>query len=191
MTAASTSPLGCPRCGRPLDHASVRTGVQECVLCRGVFEATRFEPPPADTAVPRLAEAGPDGAQACAVHAANAAVANCDRCGVFACALCRIDVDGRVLCPACFERLAEAGELPGLVRGYRDHYRAQALLVVVGILVIFAGVVTGPASLYFGARAWAAARGRTGRRLWIAILFLVAVAETAGSVAIFVNMASA
>jgi hypothetical protein len=106
--------------------------------------------------------------------------------------LCRIEIDDRVLCPACFERLAEAGELPDLVRGYRDYGRAQFLLLVLGALILFVGVVTGPASIYCGARALdrKRARGETAGRAWVWVLLVLGVAETAGSVALYAAMLS-
>lgn len=143
----------CPRCGRPLEHAAIVSGIQTCRLCRGRFQAIRFDPPALDASVPRVAEAGPEAAHPCPAHPGNAASVHCSRCGVFACALCRIDTDGLVLCPACFERLADAGELPSLVASYRDHGRAQALLVLLGLLFFFLAPVTGPASIYYGSRA--------------------------------------
>jgi len=187
VIAAGTA---CPRCGRPLDHAELVSGNRSCALCGGSFLATRFDPPVPDTSVPRLAEAGPGEAQACPAHSGNLAVANCDRCGVFACALCRIEVEGRCLCPGCFERLAASGELPSLVRGYRDHARSQSTLFLLGLLVIFVGVVAGPASIYYGVLALRGkkARADTSGRAMVWLLFVLAAIETAASVALYVAM---
>lgn len=189
MTAPA---VACPRCGRPLDHAGLVSGTQSCPLCRGRFEAVRFDPPPPDTSVPRLAEAGPEGAQACPVHPGNAVVGTCGRCGVFTCALCRVEAEGRVLCPACFERLADAGELPSLVTTYRDYGRAQYIVALLGLLFFFLGPVTGPASIYFGTKALAQARasGDAGTRLGVYALFALGALETIGGVAFYVWVAT-
>jgi hypothetical protein len=96
-----------------------------------------------------MAEAGPEGANPCGHHPGNVAADHCTRCGVFMCALCCIEIDGRVLCPACFERLADAGELPSLFSHYRDYGQVQLFLVIVGLLV-FTGPIAGPASIYYG-----------------------------------------
>lgn len=53
---------------------------------------------------------------ACAKHERNAAVASCQRCGGFVCALCRIFTDRFVLCPGCFERGYAAGALGRTLR---------------------------------------------------------------------------
>jgi hypothetical protein len=185
-----TSPpqVACPRCGRPVDHARLVSGRQTCPLCRGRFEAVRFNPAAPDTSVPRVAEAGPDGAHACPVHAGNAATGNCGRCGVFTCALCRIEVEGRVLCPACFERLQDAGELRSLVSSYRDYGRAQYIMVILGLLFFFLGIVTGPASAYYGKKALGQMRAahEVDGRWRVFALFALGAVEAVGGAAFFV-----
>lgn len=98
----------------------------------------------------RLAEAGPGGAHACANHAGNLAATHCARCGIFMCALCRIEADGQTLCPACFERLSDEGALRSAIATYRDYGRMSAMLAALGLLFIFVGPVAGPASIYYG-----------------------------------------
>jgi hypothetical protein len=187
-----TGPAGvaCPRCGRPLEHAGIMSGTQVCPLCGGSFEAVRFNPPAPDASVPRVAEAGPEGAHACPLHAGNAAVGNCARCGVFTCAVCRIEVEGRILCPACFERLADAGELPSLVSSYRDYGRAQYLIALLGLPFFFLGLVTGPASVYYGTKALAQMReaGEPGGRARVWALFALGATETLGCAALLVSI---
>src|SRR5205807_304768 len=56
----------------------------------------------------------------CARHARNSAVAACERCGAFMCALCRIESDGKVLCAGCFDRLRAAGELESARVSFRS-----------------------------------------------------------------------
>ncbi len=178
----------CPRCGRGLDHSGIVSGPQTCPLCRGHFEAIRFDPPVPDASVARLSEAGPEAAHPCPAHPGNAASLHCSRCGVFACALCRIDTDELVLCPACFERLANAGELPSLVTGYRDHGRAQLLLVLLGLLFFFFAPVTGPASIYFGRKALEQrlAMQVELRRAAVVALSVIGAVQAIGAIALFV-----
>lgn len=182
----------CPRCGRPLDHAGIVSGVQTCRLCQGRFEAIRFDPPAPDASVARLSEGGPEAAQPCPAHPGNAASVHCSRCGVFACALCRVETDGLVLCPACFERLADAGELPSLVASYRDHGRAQALLVVLGLLFFVVGPVTGPASIYHGSKALQQRRAMQAelRRGSVYALYAVASVQALAGITFFVWLAT-
>lgn len=149
---AETAPA-CPHCGAPLLVELMAAGEQRCVACTRRFEAVPFSPPIVRVVVKSVAEAGPDGAVACAQHPANAAVANCSRCGVFMCGLCRVHIDGRELCPACFDRLAAEGALPS-ARSHVRNYRGLAVLMgLVGCWMYFLGLLTGPATIYFAIQA--------------------------------------
>ena len=175
----------CPRCDSEIDPGAFVANPVSCPVCLREFEAIRFEPPALEVSIPRVAEAGPDGANPCGHHPANVASEHCSRCGVFMCALCRVDSDGRVLCPPCFERLADAGDLPSLVSHYRDYGHIQAYLVLLGLLVIFVGPVAGPASIYYGMKALAQkeAMGDPGGRVGTWVLFVLGAAAAVGGLA--------
>ena len=166
----------CPRCGRVrLDPAAMTAGPQTCPSCGQRFEAMPFDPsPPAPPEPVRsVAEAGPEGAVPCALHAGNAAEGSCSRCGVLMCALCRTDADGLALCPGCFERLRAAGELPSFLTRY-PNYRGRALLLGwVGCLLYFAGILTGPVVLFYAAKAFGQRRARGEREGLPGILLAV------------------
>jgi len=150
--AQRLSGIACPHCDRRLDHARIEPGALLCPYCRRTFEAVRFDPVPLDTNVPRLTDFGREGANPCGSHRGNAAEVACTRCGGFICALCRIDVDRRILCPSCFDRMKGGGELPATLAVYRDYGRMAffaSLLTFVPVL----GLVTGPAGLYWVWRA--------------------------------------
>src|SRR5262249_54209757 len=126
---------------------------QSCTSCSGPFEATPLAPPERRVVVSALAEAGPAGSVACAQHAGNAAIAHCSRCGVFICALCRVQIDGQELCPPCFDRLAAEGALPS-VRSRVRNYRGLALMTGLGgCWLYFLGFLTGPVTLYLALQA--------------------------------------
>ena len=168
----------CPRCGHDIDRGAIVARFVSCPVCLRDFEGVVFDPPPPQASVARLAEAGPESANPCGHHPGNVASDHCSRCGVFMCALCRIDSDGRILCPACFERMAEAGELPTLVAHSRSYFVVQLYLVILGFLVIFLGPVTGPASVYYGLKGLEqrrAAGDSRGQVLGMALFFLAAV----------------
>lgn len=138
----------CPRCGAEVDVSRLVGGEQVCPRCRRPYLAAPFTPPaPRRTPVASLAEAGPGGAVPCGLHAGNAAVASCVRCGVFMCALCRIEADGQELCPACFDRLSAEGVLSLSRTRIRD-YRGLSLALGFLGLFCFAGILTGPLTLY-------------------------------------------
>jgi hypothetical protein len=180
----------CPFCAVTLDVRVLVSGRQTCPGCRRGFEAVRFDPPAPDLGIKRLAEAGPEGGQACANHAGNLAPGHCTRCGIFICGLCRIEADAQVLCPACFERLVDEGALPSAVIHYRDYGRMAIVLAVLGLLVIFVGPVAGPGAIYYGVRALRqgeAMRSQESRAgIWAAMVLGGLV--TLGGVAVIVSM---
>ena len=139
----------CPLCRRPLPYEEMSPGTQVCPHCRGFFEAVSFSPPETNIVVPRLGEAGPEGATSCVHHARNAAVATCDRCGSFICELCRVEVDGKGFCPGCFERLSSEGALESIVTRFPGHDAAAAWCAMLGL--VFAPIF-GPPAIYFGVR---------------------------------------
>lgn len=143
----------CPRCALPLDLAQLLSGRQWCPSCAQAFEAVRFEAPPRESRILGAAAIGTGAAFACPAHKGNAAVASCERCGVFLCALCRIDLDGQPLCPACFERVAASGELAVVQSRLRDFEALGYLLALGGVLCGCVGVVTGPAAMFCALKA--------------------------------------
>jgi hypothetical protein len=192
---ASRSDFGgpcCPRCRRDLDPERVLSGPLSCPHCGRAFEATRFDPPPPRVEVRAVEEAGPGAAASCPAHRGNVAAANCSRCGVFMCDLCRIDADGMVLCPACFDRLSAEGALPSARTTFRDFGRMGATLLLVGLVFsVFAAPFT-LGAVYAGARELRQ-RKTLGEgsavRAWVVIA--LGVLGTLGSAAFWVAVARA
>ena len=72
-------------CNAFLDPGTLRSGVLQCPWCRKTFEATVFQPREVQHAAVQVVTETPDGvAAACANHVRNAAVTNCQRCGLCA-----------------------------------------------------------------------------------------------------------
>ena len=142
----------------------------------------RFDPPERDSRAVSVAEGGPGGSTACAQHRGNAAVANCERCGVFMCALCRIDSDGLALCPGCFDRLSAEGQLPSARVSYRDYGRMSGTLAVLGIVLSFVAIVAGPAAVYYGIKGLRQKRemGETEGRVGVWLAIVLGALEGAG-----------
>jgi hypothetical protein len=152
-TAPETAQVRCPRCRKPIEVAPITTSPAAiCPSCGGEFEAVRFTAPVRATAVAQVAEARLDAAQPCATHPGNAAVTNCQRCGSFICALCRIDVDNRTLCPGCFERLSSEGSLESTRTTFRDYPGLAGVTATLGCLGVLA-IVLGPLAIYYGVKA--------------------------------------
>jgi hypothetical protein len=108
------------------------------------------------------------------------------------CGLCRIESDGLVLCPGCFDRLSAEGTLPSARISYRDYGRMAGSLAVLGLVLWFVGIVAGPAAVYYGIKGLRQKRemgedeGRVG--IWAAIV--LGGLETAGWTALFVVILS-
>ena len=180
----------CPRCRRDLDAASVPSGLQSCPHCGGSFEATRFDPPEPRVTVRTVEEAGPGAAASCAAHRGNVASSNCGRCGVFMCDLCRIDVDERVLCPACFERLSAEGTLRSVRTTFRDYGRMGAQFLLLALVFTFVGAPFALGAVYAGVKGLGQ-RKRLGEgsavSAWVSIV--LGLLAAAGCVAFWVVVA--
>jgi hypothetical protein len=169
----------CPYCGAELrlegpegmtGMTGMTAGAQLCFSCAASFEATPFSPPSPYLPPLALAAAGPAGGTPCAVHTANAAVGTCERCGLFVCALCRTEIDGQKICPACFDRLAAEGTLPALRTSFVDLPGLALLSGLGGMLFFFLGIVLGPITLFLAARAVRQKQRGEGSGGWIGIV---------------------
>ena len=150
---ASPVLIRCPRCRREIDVALIpSSSAAECPLCHRRFEAVRFDAPLRTATMARTIDGSLEAAQPCANHARNAAVANCERCGSFICALCRIDVDSRTLCPACFERLTTEGTLESTRTTFRDFSGLASVTATAGCLLWVFSMLLGPLAIYYGVR---------------------------------------
>jgi uncharacterized paraquat-inducible protein A len=146
----------CPRCGGTLISHWIRSGAVDCPYCGRAFEATAFNPPQRkQVATAEVISVGPEGANACANHARNAAIASCQRCGLFICGLCDMNVGTGSYCPACFERVRTEGTLHAAARRYRDFATMARSFAIAGIFFSFMllGLPLGAAATYYGLKA--------------------------------------
>ncbi len=159
----------CPHCGVPISRRDRTLGGESCLACHRPFEAVFFDPPPIPSHILRLQEAGPEGGHPCAAHGENLAVTHCSRCGVFMCSLCRIEIEDMELCPACYQRLRQAGELVPLRLESTDFGRYALILGILAIFPLtFFGFALGPAAIYFaskGLKQSAELRRTSGRKM--------------------------
>lgn len=146
------SPVPCPACSREVEVT--------------VFPVALQPPKPA---LPERVETGEEAS--CYNHASNRALAACDACGRFLCALCDIDTARGHICPACFERQ----ETPALHE--RVNYDSVALaLVTLPMLLCWLPVITTPAALFFALKFWNAPSPvfpRSRWRLWVTVLIAI------------------
>jgi len=178
----------CPYCGAPLALDGRVAGPQLCFDCAGSFEATPFAPPAAALPPLSLAAAGPAGGTPCAVHAGNAAIGNCERCGLFVCALCRTDVLGQSLCAACFDRLAAALELPALRTTFVDLRGLALASGILGLLFLVFGLLIGPFTLILAGFAVRQQRRGEAAGGWLGILLAIGLGIAQLGFGLFIAM---
>lgn len=117
----------------------------------------------------------------CFYHPQSRAAVPCEECGRFLCSLCDLEVEGRHLCPTCFQTGVNTRKLK-TVDTKRTMYDSIALTLATAPLLLFwPMVISAPAALFVVVRRWRAPGSivpRTRIRFYLAALF--ALAEIAG-----------
>jgi hypothetical protein len=124
----------------------------------------------------------------CFYHPQSRAAKVCEECGRFLCALCDLEVEGRHICPRCFESGVGAHKIQ-TAEPHRVMYDTVALaLATLPFLLIWPAIIGAPWSLFIVITRWNAPSSvvpRTKIRFIIAALF--ALAEI-GFVGFFIYM---
>ena len=139
----------CPHCEALLSDDLRVTGTVTCPRCRASFEATAFNPPQRRMQIVEVAQSGPEGANACANHERNTAVTNCQRCGLYICSLCDMNVGSGSYCPSCFDRVRTEGTLSAATTRFRDYGSMSRVAAVFGFLFLFLGLPFGALTIYY------------------------------------------
>jgi len=107
----------------------------------------------------------------CFYHPHSRAIVPCQQCGRFLCALCDLEVDGRHVCPRCFEKTEN-------VEPRRMMYDSLALAIsTFPALLFWPALVSAPWALFLVFRRWNAPSSivpRTKIRFILAALFAAA-----------------
>jgi hypothetical protein len=140
---------------------------------------------PALLAPPAVGRAGEalvvEGESSCFYHPAKRAMAACESCGRFLCALCDVDLNGRHLCPACLETGKRKGKL-GQLENRRMRYDSLALtLSLAPLLIFYFTILTAPGTIYVVLRYWNAPSSLVSRGRWrMVVALIIALAEIVG-----------
>lgn len=164
----------------------LRSGTIICPDCNRSFEATAFRAPQRQIDVVSVAAAlTPDGANACANHARNAAVTSCGRCGLLICALCNMDVGTGPYCPSCFDRLRAEDALQPATTRFRDYSSMARIAMLAGLFFsfMFLGVPFGAVSLFYARKGFKQLRAEGRSITGLVIVAIFAGLEILGGLA--------
>lgn len=176
----------CPRCLRLLAPEQMRSGVVVCPTCNRGFEATMFTAPQRRMRViEEVAGSGPEGANACANHERNSAVTSCQRCGLFICSLCDMNIGAGSYCPTCFDLLRTEGSLKEAATRTRDYASMARVSAFVGFLFMFMflGLPFGILTLVYARKALKQARAEHRSTAGIRVTSIFGLLETIGGAA--------
>src|SRR5258706_14076605 len=174
--------ISCGECSWPVPVESWNR--EENVRCPGCGQQVRVLAFPAMAqmrtgALPEALSAETEAS--CFYHPESRAAIPCDECGRFLCRLCELEIDGRHLCPSCFQTGVETRKLEN-VETRRTMYDTMALaLSTFPLLLFWPALVTAPAALFVVFRRWRAPGSlvpRTRIRFYLAAFF--ALAEIVG-----------
>ncbi|HEX6084727.1 MAG TPA: hypothetical protein VF266_09395 [Thermoanaerobaculia bacterium] len=153
------------------------------------FEATAFQPREVRHQAVQVVTETPDGtAAACANHSGNAAVTNCQRCGLFICALCEMNSGSGTFCPSCYERARTETQQGGGTR-YRD-YASMAVSGTIFSLLCWL-IPIGPFVIYWGYKGIAQRRAEGVRPVGQIVCMVLGVVATLLMIGGYVAMIAA
>jgi hypothetical protein len=114
-----------------------------------------------------------EGQASCYNHATKRAVASCQHCGRFLCALCQIEIDGGVWCPACLEAGVKQRKLAA-VENHRTLYDSIALATAaIPAILIYPSIIGAPLALFISLRYWKHPSSLVPRHKWRLVAAIV------------------
>jgi len=148
--------IPCTRCQTPLPATAINTlELTPCAACGTAIRADVYPALCQETqnghAGSRLQDAR---AASCFYHPEKQALLPCSVCGRFMCALCDIDLNGRHLCPVCFEKGKTHEKITDLVARRVCYDRIALLVAVLPIMMVWITIVTAPVAIFLAVRYW-------------------------------------
>jgi hypothetical protein len=175
-------PVPCARCDAPLPLWELASaGETACTNCGEPNTVRVFPALFATPSAPATPESALDGEAACFDHPSKKAVAACQQCGRFVCALCSVEFDGQVWCPTCVT--AGRGQSKAVyLEPSRVLYDSIALTVPLATLIVWPlTVFAGPGAIVFSAMRWKRPLSLVRKHRWrFVAAILIGAAETLG-----------
>ena len=130
-----------------------------------------------------------DNEASCYYHANKQAIITCATCGRFVCALCDVELNGRHLCPHCFEVGKTKQKIRNLENS-RTCYDAIALhLAILPMLIFWLTIFTAPVVIFISIRYWNAPGSIVARSKWRFVVALVlAILQLIGWTFFFIQL---
>lgn len=145
----------CPGCGVRLELRDLGgEAPNHCFSCGADVLALVLPRAVAAATAGVAAEVAAGGEAGCFFHPEKSAHAPCDACGRFLCALCELEIEGRRLCPTCFESARGSGALASLKTREIQHDRMALTIAGASWLLWPISILTAPLILYLTLRYW-------------------------------------
>lgn len=161
----------CGRCSGALNiPEAIGAGSVDCRSCATPTQVWLFPALYREREAQKAQALQEEGHSSCMNHPQKRAVAVCDACGKFLCALCDVDWNGEHLCPSCIGHRKNA-DPEGALRTEYYHYDLIALLLaLIAIPTSFFGIFIAPIVIYLGWRYWKAPWRPVPYRKWTMVL---------------------
>ncbi|MFH0925298.1 MAG: hypothetical protein V1872_06650 [bacterium] len=151
MTEINQYKITCPKCSSFL-LGKVFTSLSDstCPTC-GLVMTVKIFPrvfkPNNDT--PNINKIITDKESSCYYHVDKVAVSHCLECGRFLCSLCKIEIEGRTVCPLCLELLDSKKEIKSFTTKVTNWDSITLSTSILPLLVWPLTMITAPITLIF------------------------------------------
>jgi uncharacterized paraquat-inducible protein A len=151
MTELIHNSINCPRCSSPLtSNIFTEPSDSFCSHCGLVITGRLF---------PRffniykgetsLVEVSSDNESSCFFHQKKLAVSHCSECGRFLCSLCELNIEGRIFCPNCLEKLDQEKRLKTFTNQVTFWDSITLSLAILPMLLWPFTIITAPLTLIY------------------------------------------
>jgi hypothetical protein len=168
-------PLECGWCGerRQVDISDASLQVA-CPACESPTQVRLFPAFRRRIAVEQGEAVRSEEESSCYFHPEKRAASPCSACGRYLCALCAVELEGQPICANCMDQHLKPDQAGGL------YYDSLALLVaLVGALIFYLIIFTGPTVLYLSIRYWRTPQSVAPRNRWrFVVASLIVVVES-------------